>query len=53
MQVNSLDSWGRYKIEGYGFAELPRYSGSHELEVQTWRPHANQESQTFSYFLGK
>jgi len=53
VQVNSLDSWGRYRIEGYGFTELPRYSGIHEIEVKTWRPHANQDSQTFSYFLGK
>ena len=52
IQVNSLDSWGRYRVEGYGFVELPRYCGVHHLEVRTWKPHANQDAQAFSYFLG-
>ncbi len=53
VQVNSLDSWGRYRVEGYGFVELPRYCGVHHLEIRTWKPHTNQDNQAFSFFLGK
>ena len=37
-QVNSVDDWGRHRIEGYGFLRLPIEPGYHELEVETWRP---------------
>lgn len=52
IQVNSLDTWGRYRVEGYGFVEIPRYCGLHKIEVKTWKPYETQESKNFSFFLG-
>jgi hypothetical protein len=53
IEANSLDAWGRYRVEGYGFVEIPRYCGVHKIEVKTWKPHESQESKNFSYFLGR
>ena len=33
LEVHSTDSWNRTRIEGYGFVEIPREPGFHELEV--------------------
>ena len=27
LQVNSFDFWNRYRVEGYGFAEIPVLAG--------------------------
>ncbi|XP_055983732.1 tectonic-like complex member MKS1 [Sorex fumeus] len=37
-EVLSLDSWQRYRVEGYGAVVLPTTPGSHTLTVPTWRP---------------
>ena len=29
LQVNSVDSWGRHRIEGYGFCRMPLNPGYH------------------------
>lgn len=29
LQVNSIDSWGRHRIEGYGFVRFPTDPGYH------------------------
>ena len=52
LQVNSVDSWGRHRIEGYGFVRFPLEPGYHKLEVETWRPRESLESEIHSFFLG-
>lgn len=52
MQVNSVDSWNRHRIEGYGFARFPDKPGYHQIEVQTWRPRASLDTEIHSFFLG-
>ena len=52
MQVNSVDSWNRHRIEGYGFVRFPLEPGYHKLEVSTWRPRASLDSEIHSFFLG-
>jgi B9 protein. len=47
-----LDEWDRYRIEGYGFFELPRTAGSHNIEVKTWKPVQSVDDQAHSFFLG-
>jgi len=51
-QVNALDSWERYTIEGYGFVEIPRTAGYHEITVQTWKPHQSLSARLHTFFLG-
>jgi len=51
-QVNSVDDWGRHRIEGYGFLRLPIEPGYHELEIDTWRPRGSLMSEIHSFFLG-
>ncbi|XP_072024314.1 tectonic-like complex member MKS1 [Amphiura filiformis] len=38
LEVLSIDSWLRYRTEGYGYITLPSTPGMHALEVNTWRP---------------
>ena len=52
LQVNSVDSWGRHRIEGYGFVRFPEEPGYHKLEVETWRPRGSLGSEIHSFFLG-
>lgn len=52
LQVNSVDSWGRHRVEGYGFVMVPLEAGSHRVEVETWRPRASLASEVHSFFLG-
>ena len=51
-QVNSVDSWKRHRIEGYGFLRMPLEPGYHELEIETWRPRGSLSSEIHSFFLG-
>ncbi|XP_034608798.1 Meckel syndrome type 1 protein [Trachemys scripta elegans] len=37
-EVLSLDSWQRYRVEGYGSVVLPAAPGFHTLTAPTWRP---------------
>lgn len=52
LQVNSVDDWGRHRIEGYGFVRFPSEPGYHKLEVETWRPRGSLHSEIHSFFLG-
>ena len=52
LQVNSVDSWGRHRIEGYGYVTFPREPGCYEQTISTWRPKGTLYSQVHSYFLG-
>ena len=52
-QVNSVDSWNRHRIEGYGFLRLPLEPGYHKgIEVDTWRPRGSLATEIHSFFLG-
>lgn len=51
-QVNSLDSWNRNRIEGYGNLHFPSEEGSHEFLIQTWRPRSTLYNSIHSFFLG-
>uniref|UniRef100_A0A665TY31 MKS transition zone complex subunit 1 n=1 Tax=Echeneis naucrates TaxID=173247 RepID=A0A665TY31_ECHNA len=37
-KVLSLDSWQRYRTEGYGYLLFPAIPGKHILTCHTWRP---------------
>ncbi len=50
--MNSVDDWGRHRIEGYGFLRLPIEPGYHEMEIETWRPRGSLMSEIHSFFLG-
>ena len=52
LQVNSVDSWGRHRIEGYSFVRIPESPGYHKIEVETWRPRGSLYSEVHSFFLG-
>ncbi|XP_033626939.1 Meckel syndrome type 1 protein-like [Asterias rubens] len=38
LEVLSIDTWQRYRTEGYGYLTIPSKPGIHTIEVQTWRP---------------
>ena len=52
LQVNSIDYWGRHRVEGYGFVRFPAEPGYHKIEVETWRPRGSLQSEIHSFFLG-
>lgn len=52
LQVNSIDNWGRHRVEGYGFVRFPAEPGYHKIEVETWRPRGSLQSEIHSFFLG-
>jgi Meckel syndrome type 1 protein len=53
MTVNSIDSWGRDRIEGYGFCRMPHEAGYHkDIKVETWRPRGTLKDEIHEYFLG-
>ncbi|KAM4545818.1 tectonic-like complex member MKS1 isoform 4-T4 [Odontesthes bonariensis] len=37
-KVLSLDSWQRYRTEGYGYLLFPAMPGKHTVTCHTWRP---------------
>ncbi|XP_042355626.1 Meckel syndrome type 1 protein isoform X2 [Plectropomus leopardus] len=37
-KVLSLDSWQRYRTEGYGYLLFPAIPGKHTITCHTWRP---------------
>uniref|UniRef100_A0A3P8VI02 MKS transition zone complex subunit 1 n=1 Tax=Cynoglossus semilaevis TaxID=244447 RepID=A0A3P8VI02_CYNSE len=37
-KVLSLDSWQRYRTEGYGYVLFPSEPGNHVITCHTWRP---------------
>uniref|UniRef100_A0A8C5ENN6 MKS transition zone complex subunit 1 n=1 Tax=Gouania willdenowi TaxID=441366 RepID=A0A8C5ENN6_GOUWI len=37
-KVLSLDSWQRYRTEGYGYVLFPALPGKHTITCHTWRP---------------
>ena len=51
-QVDSVDNWQRYSIEGYGFIEIPKDPGFHEILIPTWKPHHSISEKIHSFYLG-
>ncbi|CAI8057600.1 Meckel syndrome type 1 protein [Geodia barretti] len=51
MEVCSLDSWDRHRVEGYGHLPLPSSPGVHEVEVGTWRPSGTPVVDTLRRFF--
>lgn len=52
LQVNSVDSWGKHKILGYGFLEFPSQPGFYNISVETCRPVEDLYSEVHSFYLG-
>lgn len=52
LQITSTDSWGRYRIEGYTFIEVPKRPGYYELLLETWKPYEDINAQVHDFFLG-
>ncbi|EGR31469.1 hypothetical protein IMG5_108820 [Ichthyophthirius multifiliis] len=50
--LHSLDSWGRKRLEGYGFCEVPNKPGTHEIIVKTWTPCQSLYAKIHEFFLG-
>lgn len=51
-QVNSIGSWGKNKVEAYGFCDIPNIPGYHELEIRTWKAKESIQDQINSFYLG-
>lgn len=52
IQVWQMDEFGQVNLRGYGFAHIPCASGSHEIEVTTWRPVGTLKEEIAANFLG-
>ncbi|XP_013384089.1 Meckel syndrome type 1 protein [Lingula anatina] len=53
IEVLSLDSWQRYRTEGYGYLTLPCIPGVSTEEVTCWRPTGNSVvSELRRFFIG-
>ncbi|KAL2734891.1 Meckel syndrome type 1 protein [Vespula maculifrons] len=52
ISVASLDSWTRYRIEGYGVVPISLSPGTHELSIPTWRPAGNIVDSLRRFFTG-
>eukprot|EP00794_Sanderia_malayensis_P014192 gene14192-15672_t len=51
LEVSSIDSWSRYRKEGYGYLTLPNSAGCNMFEVPTWRPYGSDVSQQMRRFF--
>lgn len=51
-EVYSTGLFGRYSLEGYGYADLPTTTAAVDVEVKTWRPVGGINSKLFDQFLG-
>lgn len=52
VQVNSVDSWGRHRIEGYCFLNVPISNYSNSFDIPCYKPQEDNYMRIFSYFLG-
>ncbi|KAK3919061.1 Meckel syndrome type 1 protein [Frankliniella fusca] len=51
-EVLSLDWWGRYSTEGYGYLLIPSTVGLHHTTTHTWRPIGSLSSELRRFFIG-
>ncbi|XP_052801949.1 tectonic-like complex member MKS1 [Mya arenaria] len=53
VEVLSLDSWQRYRTEGYSYLTVPGQPGRHQETIQCWRPMGSSvTSQLRRFFIG-
>ena len=52
LQVNSIDSYGRHRIEGYTFIQVPNETGFYKFILPCFKPIEVNYMKVFSYFLG-
>ncbi|KRX72301.1 26S proteasome non-ATPase regulatory subunit 14 [Trichinella sp. T6] len=52
LTVMSLDTYNRYRLEGYGYMSLPTDPGISEHIVNTWRPAEDVVSNLRRFFIG-
>ncbi|KRX25990.1 26S proteasome non-ATPase regulatory subunit 14 [Trichinella nelsoni] len=52
LTVMSLDTYNRYRLEGYGYMSLPADPGISEHTVNTWRPAEDVVSNLRRFFIG-
>ena len=53
IKVNSFDTFGFQRVEGYGAKLLPRFPGTHRIQMETFREVPNSPLDMLSlYFLG-
>jgi hypothetical protein len=52
LQINSTDSYGRHRIEGYSFLNIPLVTGSYNFEIPCYKPREDNYMKVFSFFLG-
>ncbi|CAH1802231.1 unnamed protein product, partial [Owenia fusiformis] len=53
LEVLSLDSWQRYRTEGYGYVKLPTIPGTTTATVNCWRPLGDTRSgELRRFFIG-
>ena len=52
IQINSIDSWNRHRIEGYSFLSIPNGSGYSQIKIPCYKPKEDLSMNIFSYFLG-
>lgn len=52
VQINSIDSFNRHRIEGYCFVEVPHKTGFYQFQISCFKPKEENYLRVFSYFLG-
>jgi hypothetical protein len=52
LQINSIDSYGRHRIQGYTYIKLPSNSGSYKFTLPCYKPIEDNYMKIFSFFLG-
>jgi hypothetical protein len=52
IQINSVDSYNRHRIEGYCFINIPLETGSYKFEIPCYKPKEDNYMKLFSFFLG-
>jgi len=52
LQINSIDKYGRHKIQGYGFIQVPFESGFYNFKIPCYKPIEDNYMKVFSFFLG-
>ncbi|CAH0388250.1 unnamed protein product [Bemisia tabaci] len=51
LEVCSLDSWGRYRVLGYGNTHITQSPGMHFVTLNTWRPAPTSIKEKLKYFF--
>ncbi len=52
MQINSVDTYNRHRIEGYCFLEIPKETGFYPIQIPCYKPMEDNDMRIFSFFLG-